>query len=116
MRAAAGPRVAAHRAGHGRGPRRPRRGAAGPVRRAAAVARVQDAGPGGPGREGGRGDRRQASHRRRRQPDGADDGRPARLAAGHVRFRGVCGRRSGHGDARGRRRPGDHTGPAAGRH
>lgn len=114
VRPAAGPGVAAHRVGHGSGPGHPRRSAAGPVRRAAAAARVQNAGPGGAGREGGRGDRRQAGHRRRRQSDGADDGRAARLAASHVRVPGDRGRWTCRGHAGDRRWAGDHQGETAG--
>ena len=50
---------------------------------------------------------RQASHRRRRQPDRPDARRPARLAASHLRLQGRHRRRQSHRHPRNRRRPGN---------
>jgi len=101
MRHTSGPGVAAHRSRDGSRPCRPCRGAAGSVRHSAAAACVQDAGQGGGGREGRHCHRWQASHRRRFQPDGPDDGGNTGLAAGHVRFRGDRSGRQCAGEARG---------------
>src|SRR5207302_1219793 len=58
---------------------------------------------------------RQAGDRRRLQPNGADAGGAARLAAGHLRLEAGDRRRQGRGDARGRWRVGNHRVETAGR-
>ncbi len=110
VRRAAVPGDAAHGDGDRRRPRDPGR-----VRRRAAAARRRQAAEGA-GRQGAARPRhpRQAGDRRRLQPDRPDAGRARRPAAGDVRLEGRGGRRLRQRHARGRRRPRDAQGQAAG--